>query len=195
MGKVGTELGNVIKLALDKTSIKNKEKVSTKLINHQLLLNCRRSRISAFRPVHSCSDGGFTALNWFNWINLDSKKFGHQIDLRYNFEVWKSINSLFLCLHYSGILAQAVTKYIIGLIWFKWLSTEKPSHDLCDSNCQCTLYRPCIKSFSRQIIGEEESSTNKNHNSTDYRQILQVLKQEERIVFWLVKFLFDRAKT
>ena len=80
-------------------------------------------------------------------------------------------------------------------MWIATLLHPGSSHDLCDSNCQCTRYRPCIKSFSRQTIGEKESSTNKNHNSTDYRQILQVLKQEEKVVFWLVKFLFDRAKT
>ena len=38
-------------------------------------------------------------------------------------------------------------------------------------------------SFSRQIVGEKGSSSNENLNSTDNRQILQVLTQEVKSVF------------
>ena len=82
---------------------------------------------SAFQSAYSsCSDGGFTALNnWINWINLDSKKFGHQNELRYNFELWKSIKSTPCSSVSTNLCPCAKYLWFMAFNWTRFLKMNK----------------------------------------------------------------------
>ena len=143
-------------------------------------------RPAGWAEVSALSSDNAPNSQWINnwtWIwtlrNIWITKLHHN-------DFGKSINcSEYQQKHHRSGIAPLLSRLISWSVWSA----------LCDSQCQCSLCRPCIKSLSRQNIGEQGSSSNGNLNSTENNwHISQVSNQEVRNVFRLIKFYLIEYK-